>query len=77
MPTTVVSTTTAIPKLLTPKEAGAILGVKASTLAIWRATSRYDLPYVKCGHLVRYREEDLFDFLDRRRHTPKATAVRG
>ncbi|RLM48864.1 DNA-binding protein, partial [Halorubrum sp. Atlit-28R] len=31
------------------------IGVEKTTLAIWRCTKRYPLPYVKVGRLVRYR----------------------
>lgn len=44
-------------------EAGQILGVKPTTLQIWRCTQRYPLPYVKVGRLVRYRQSDLDAFL--------------
>ena len=40
------------------------LGVKASTLAVWAATKRYPLPYVKVGRLVKYRLSDLEAFLE-------------
>ena len=70
-------TNTVIPKLLTPEEAAAIIGVKVTTLGVWRATRRYDLPYVKAGHLVKYRQQDIADFLERRTITPRATAAKG
>ena len=52
--------------LLTPAEAGAILGVTVGTLQIWRTTRRYPLPYVKSGRLVRYKAEDVQAFIDSR-----------
>jgi len=54
--------------LLTPKAVSHILGVTVGTLAVWRATNRYDLPYVKFGRLVRYREEDVEAFITSRIH---------
>lgn len=51
------------PHHITDKEASIVLGVKASTLAVWRSTGRYNLPYVKVGRLVRYRIRDLAIFL--------------
>lgn len=56
------------------KEAARALGVKASTLSVWRSTGRYCLPYVKVGRLVRYRVADLAEFLARRQrsHTGEA-----
>jgi hypothetical protein len=56
-----------IPRLLDEAAAAHILGVAPSTLAVWRSTKRYPLPYIKCGRLVRYREDDLAMFLDSRR----------
>jgi len=49
--------------LLTASHVSKILGVTEGTLAVWRATKRYDLPYVKSGRLVRYRQEDVDAFI--------------
>lgn len=62
---------TTLPKLLTPATAAAAIGVCTATLSIWRCTKRYDLPYVRCGRLIRYKEKDVADFIERRRVTPK------
>lgn len=51
------------PKLLTPVEAGAFLGIKPQTLAVWRSTHRYDLPVVHVGRSIRYRISDLETWL--------------
>ena len=56
----------AIPVLKTPAEAAALLGVSPGTLSVWRSTRRYPLAYVKVGSKVRYREQDLEEFLERR-----------
>ncbi|WP_349573294.1 helix-turn-helix domain-containing protein [Azotobacter salinestris] len=48
------------------KQAAAVLGVKPSTLAVWRSTGRYPLPFVKVGRMVRYRVSDLAEFMARR-----------
>jgi DNA-binding transcriptional MerR regulator len=53
-------------KLLLPDEAAGILGVTSATLAVWRSTSRYPLPYVKSGGKVMYRPEDLDAFIKTR-----------
>ncbi|MFQ2613048.1 hypothetical protein ACK3ZS_19930 [Aeromonas caviae] len=37
--------------------------MKATTLAVWRSTGRYNLPYLKVGRLVKYRISDLAEFL--------------
>jgi len=49
--------------LMTPAQAAAYLGVEVATLAVWRCTGRYALPYLKVGRLVRYRQSDLDAFL--------------
>lgn len=51
---------------LTRKEAAEYLGVKPGTLDVWACTGRYHLKYIKVGRLVRYRKEDLDEFLDKR-----------
>lgn len=40
-------------------QAASVLGVRENTLAVWRSTGRYNLPYSKIGRLVRYRVSDL------------------
>lgn len=52
--------------LLNEQQAAEVLGVKPTTLQVWRSTGRYALPYVKVGHLVRYRRSAIDAFLDRR-----------
>ena len=54
------------PQLLTRKEAAEYLGVKPHTLNVWASTKRYNLKYIKVGRMVRYRKEDLDDFLTER-----------
>lgn len=49
--------------LLTRQQAADFLGCKASTLAIWKCTKRYPLPYVKIGKNVRYKLSDLIEFI--------------
>ncbi len=48
------------------EQASEVLSVKESTLAVWRSTGRYNLPYLKVGRLVKYRISDLAEFLARR-----------
>ena len=52
--------------LLTTAEAAEILGVKPETLTVWRCVKRYDLPYVRVGRSIRYRQSDLEAWLERR-----------
>jgi hypothetical protein len=51
--------------LLDPEQAAKYLGVKPETLAVWRCTKRYDLPYIKVGRCIRYRPADVKAFNDR------------
>jgi excisionase family DNA binding protein len=53
-------------ELISADEAAKYLGVSTGTLAVWRSTKRYFLPFVKVGHLVRYRPNDLSEFVLRR-----------
>lgn len=52
--------------LRTEVESANFLGVKPTTLQIWRCTKRYPLPYIKVGRLVRYRQSALDAFLSAR-----------
>jgi len=52
-------------KLLTPEQVSELLGVNTHTLAVWRSSGRYNLPYIKAGRLVRYRSSDVSAFIDR------------
>nr|WP_226856670.1 helix-turn-helix domain-containing protein [Acidithiobacillus caldus] len=56
-----------IPSTVDEKAASTVLGVKPSTLANWRTTGRYALPFLKVGRLVRYRTSDLAAWIARRR----------
>ncbi|HEY9793619.1 MAG TPA: helix-turn-helix domain-containing protein [Candidatus Obscuribacterales bacterium] len=49
--------------LLTRREAAAYLGIAEQTLAVWKCTGRYHLPWIKIGRLVRYRRQDLDAFI--------------
>ncbi len=49
--------------LLNVREAGELLNVRPETLAVWRSTKRYAIPYVKIGSRVFYRQEDIDNFI--------------
>jgi helix-turn-helix protein len=59
---------------LDDKAAAAYLGVKPQTLAVWRCTGRYDLPFEKIGARVRYRQSALDAFRARRTYTSTGEA---
>ena len=60
------STTSDPDPLLTPEESANLLRVSPGTLAVWRTTGRYNLPFVKCGGRVRYRLTDIQAFINSR-----------
>jgi hypothetical protein len=51
--------------LVSRRDAARYLGVSEQTLAIWKCTGRYSLPFVKIGRLVKYRKIDLDRFISR------------
>lgn len=59
-------------ELLTRREAATYLGVSEQTLAIWKCTGRYNLPYIKIGRLVKYKKADLDAFITRNYKTASA-----
>jgi hypothetical protein len=63
---TIASILKAQSNLLTNEEAADFLGIAPNSLAVWRTTKRYSLPYVKVGRLVKYRLDDLNAFLESR-----------
>lgn len=52
----------------------AIIDVEPGTLAVWRSTGRYKLPFIKIGRKVRYRRADLDAWLVTRTRTTGTTA---
>ena len=52
--------------LLNEDEAAQILTVEPQTLAVWRSTGRYNLPFIRMGRLIRYRRADLDAWLESR-----------
>jgi len=65
--------TTNTKDLLDDISAAEILGVTPGTLAVWRCTGRYSLPFIKVGRKVRYRRADLDAWLDARTRTNGST----
>ena len=56
-----------VPTAINEGNAAIVLGVKPTTLANWRCTGRYNLPFIKTGRLVRYRVVDLAAWIASRR----------
>jgi len=61
---------------LTSTEVADILGVTEGTLAVWRCTKRYCLPFVRIGRKIFYRSEDVKTFVESRTYC-KTSAVDG
>lgn len=51
-------------ELLNEEQAAEFLNIKPNTLAVWRSTKRYPIPFVKIGACVRYRRPDLEAFIE-------------
>jgi len=49
--------------LLNEEETARYLGLRPQTLATWRSSRRYALPYIRVGRAIRYRREDVEKFL--------------
>lgn len=52
-----------IPQLATPAQVHEYTGIPTSTLAFWRYEGSH-LPFVKMGRLIRYRRQDVLDFIN-------------
>lgn len=59
-------------KLLDENEAADFLTISPGTLSVWRSTQRYNIPFVKVGRRVRYRQTDLDKWLESRTHLANA-----
>ena len=55
-------------KFLTSQQTAEMLNISEATLRNWRCTQRNDIPYIKIGSLVRYRLNDIEDFINSHRH---------
>ncbi len=54
------------PQLINPLKVSEIIGVSIGTLAVWRSTGRYALPFIKIGSKVMYRLSDVNAFIEQR-----------
>lgn len=57
------STAKPLEPLLSARDVSRYTGVAVSTLAVWRCTGRFHLPFVKVGRAVRYRRGDVEAFM--------------
>ncbi|MBQ8347341.1 MAG: helix-turn-helix domain-containing protein [Alphaproteobacteria bacterium] len=57
---------------MTPRDAAVYIGGKINTLAVWRMTNKYDLPFVKLGWVIRYRKTDLDEWINKNVSTDRA-----
>lgn len=64
-------------ELLTPLETSQVLSISVATLSVWRCTGRYQLHFVKCGRLIRYRAADVCEFLKSRRYSRTGSQTNG
>ncbi len=52
--------------LMTPEETASMLSIKENTLSVWRSNGRYDLKYIKVGRYIRYRLQDVENWINSR-----------
>ncbi len=60
--------------LLTDEQVAQLLDVSPKTLATWRSTGRYALPFLRIGARIRYRRQDVAAWLESRRRGAPETA---
>lgn len=58
-------------KLISSKEAAAVLGISPGTLENWR-TRGYGPPYIKYGTLVKYEIGAVYEWIEKQRKGAKA-----
>lgn len=61
--------------LLTESQVAQLLDVSPKTLATWRSTGRYALPFLRIGARIRYRRQDVAAWLESRLHGAPATPL--
>jgi Helix-turn-helix domain len=59
-------------RFITRREFAGLLGVKDETLAQWAWRGSPEIPYFRCGRVVRYRIKDVQRFIDQRMATSAA-----
>lgn len=61
------------PVLFSPTEVAELLSISEWTLGKWRNKGIH-IPYLKIGRKVRYREKDVYNFLDKARLMTRSSA---
>ena len=54
--------------LISAPEAAKILTIATQTLSRWRYQGHPHIPYIKIGGIVRYRTNDIKDYIDKHTH---------
>jgi len=54
--------------LISPNEAAKQLGISTKTLDNWRSSGKYKLQFVEIGWLVRYKQNDIDNFIHNNTH---------
>lgn len=52
-----------LPQICSPAQVSHYTGIPVSTLAFWRFEGSH-MPFIKLGRLIRYRKQDVLDFLN-------------
>lgn len=61
-------------RLLTPPEVSEMLNLAVGTLAVWRSSGRWNLPFVKVGRRVMYQLRDVEAWIAAQTRLSGATA---
>lgn len=56
------------PSLISPEQAAEYLDLTTRTLANWRSRGYPNLPYIKLGRSIKYRQSDLDTYLAKHSH---------
>ena len=62
-----------LPQICSPAQVSHYTGVPVATLAFWRFEGSH-MPFIKLGRLIRYRKQDVLDFLNANVFTSTAEA---
>jgi hypothetical protein len=63
------------PNLLDCEEVAQLLRLKAQTLAVWRCRRMVNLPFIRAGRKILYKESDVLAFVDAGGQPRKTKAV--